>query len=649
MMIGTLLGNRYELLEKIGQGGMAEVYKAKCHLLNRFVSVKILKEEYSQDRDFVEKFKREATAAASLSDNNIVNIYDVGTQDNINYIVMEYINGKTLKEIILDNGGISCSTAIDIAIQIAKALDCAHKNNIVHRDIKPHNILVTEEGVVKVTDFGIAKASNSVTITNTSKIMGSAHYFSPEQAKGSFVDNRTDIYSLGIVLYEMVTGRVPYDAESPVSVALKHIQEPVVPPKQLNDAIPEGLNKLILKAIEKEPIRRYQNARDILSDLQKLKNNSSYNIVTNNFNGDETRIMDAVKIDEPDLEYKKPISKNKKRAILISVAAVLIVTLGIVLGYLVSGGGGKESTSGGGLLPKKETTVPTIVGLSQDEAKKAVEDKKLKFVLIGSEKSDKPEGTVIRVHPEEGKTVMVGSEVRVSVSGGTSALTIPNFVETDLKFAKDFIANNGLLLGSVTEKYSDSPKGTIIEQTPAADSPANKDTKINLVVSKGPETKYVSMPDLTGKTLNEATSILSALKLKLGTVTSVDTIVKDLDGKIFNQSEDKNKNIVEGTTVDVSCYKFKETESKNVNVPDFKGMTVAQAKNKAAELGLKVSVDGKDTDVVVAQSTAPKVEVPSGTTITLSVKQSGGNTNSGSNTNNNTNTNTNSGNTQTSQ
>ncbi|MCJ7690803.1 MAG: protein kinase, partial [Clostridiaceae bacterium] len=247
-MIGRILGSRYELLEKIGEGGMAIVYKAKCRLLNRFVAVKILKEEFSNNIEFMEKFKREAASVASLSSNNIVNIYDVGHEGDVNYIVMEYIKGKTLKQIILQNGSMDSNLVIDYGMQIAKALECAHKNNIIHRDIKPHNILITEDGTVKVTDFGIAKAASSVTMTNTSTVMGSAHYFSPEQAKGSFVDFRTDIYSFGIVLYEMTTGRVPYDAESPVSVALKHIQEPVIPPKNINDRIPSNLNKLIVKA-----------------------------------------------------------------------------------------------------------------------------------------------------------------------------------------------------------------------------------------------------------------------------------------------------------------------------------------------------------------------------------------------------------------
>ncbi len=328
-MIGTTLGNRYEVLEKIGEGGMAIVYKGKDKLLNRNVAVKILKEQFSSDTEFVKKFKREATAAASLSNNHIVNIYDVGSDNDINYIIMEYVSGKTLKQVIKENGKLAPNRAVELSIQIVKALECAHKNNIIHRDIKPHNILVTDDGTAKVTDFGIAKASNSVTITNSNRIMGSAHYFSPEQAKGSFVDFRTDIYSLGIVMYEMVTGRVPYDADSPVSVALKHIQEPVVPPKELDENIPDSLNKLILKAVEKEPIRRYQTMTAMLLDLNKIQNNQNPNIVDDDFEEDMTRIMDPADVnnaisaannqndknndnddDEEELEDSVPSKKN---------------------------------------------------------------------------------------------------------------------------------------------------------------------------------------------------------------------------------------------------------------------------------------------------------------------------------------------------
>jgi Serine/threonine protein kinase len=562
-MIGTMLGNRYELLERIGEGGMALVYKAKCHLLDRYVAVKILKEQFSSDKEFVEKFKREATAAASLSDNNIVNIYDVGTQGDINYIVMEYINGKTLKQVIQEEGKVDTNRTANIAIQIGKALECAHRNNIIHRDIKPHNILVTYEGLVKVTDFGIAKASNSVTITNSSKIMGSAHYFSPEQAKGSFVDCRTDIYSLGIVIYEMVTGRVPYDAESPVSVALKHIQEPVLPPKELNGNIPESLNKLILKAVEKEPIKRYQNVKDMLVDLKKIENKQEFNIRTNSLDNDMTRVMDAIVInDKHDYEEddKSPKNRNgidsrKKKTIMGIAIAILVIVMGTVSGYF--------AFSKISLGSAKETTVPNIVGMKQEDAKKAVEDKKLKFVLIGKEKSDKPEGTVLKTYPDEGTKVKINSDVRVSISGGQDSLAVPNLIGIDSKLAKDIITNSGLKIGSKSTSYSnDVPYGFVISQSPEPDSNATTDTKVNLVVSMGPQVKSTTVPDVIGKNIDEASATISNAGLKVSK-TIVNTSDKSQDGKVTSQSVEPSQQVKQGTAVNLSYYKYKEAEIKN--------------------------------------------------------------------------------------
>ncbi|MDP4091057.1 MAG: Stk1 family PASTA domain-containing Ser/Thr kinase, partial [Bacillota bacterium] len=338
-MIGTILNSRYELLEKIGEGGMAVVYKARCHKLNRYDAVKVLKRDYANDPAVVEKFKREATAVANLSDTNIINIFDVGTQGDIHYIVMEYVKGKTLKDVILQNVRLSYERAIDIAVQIAKALDCAHRNNIIHRDVKPQNILVTEDGVVKVTDFGIAKASSSVTITNSNKVIGSAHYFSPEQAKGTFVDARADIYSLGIVLYEMVTGKVPFDAESPVTIAIKHIQDVPVPPRQLNSNIPESLSRLIMKAIEKDPNNRYQTAREMLMDLLRLQKDLNYEIIPTAVEKDYTRVMNPVNVSSnhvDDIEDEGVDNKTKK--IIIGVlAGILVLALGIVAAFAAGG------------------------------------------------------------------------------------------------------------------------------------------------------------------------------------------------------------------------------------------------------------------------------------------------------------------------
>jgi serine/threonine-protein kinase len=571
-MIGTLLGNRYELLEKIGEGGMAEVYKAKCHLLNRYVAVKILKEEFSKDAQFVEKFKREATAAASLSDNNIVNIYDVGSQNDINYIVMEYVKGKTLKEVIRGKGSLDVDESVDIAMQIAKALQCAHRNNIVHRDIKPHNILVTEDGRVKVTDFGIAKATNSVTITNTSKVIGSAHYFSPEQAKGGFVDCRTDIYSLGIVMYEMVTGKVPYDADSPVSVALKHIQEPVVPPKTLRPNLPDNFNNVILKCIEKEPIRRYQDTKELIEDLNKVKNNEQVNSNSADFDEDRTRVMDAVNvndlddkdkfIDEEDFdeeeegeeEEKKPLNNKKKKTIVMITAIVLVLVIGFATGYILF-------NKRNGLA--QTVTVPDVIGKSKDEAKKLVEDKGLVFQVGGTEKSDKPEGTVISSFPNPGTSVKPKSEVRVIISAGSEKLTVPDLTEIDLNVAKDILNRYNLKLGDVKYVYDGNiPKNCIISQNPAKNSQIEANSKVDVVVSNGPEVKYSAVPTLNGKTLEEARNLLANSNLKLGTPRAVETSDKTLDGKIFEQSIEANAQVKEGTSVSVSYYIYKEQPPK---------------------------------------------------------------------------------------
>lgn len=599
-MIGTVLGNRYELLQKIGEGGMAEVYKAKCNLLNRFVAIKILKQEFSNDNEFVEKFKREATAVASLSDSNIVNIYDVGSQGNINYIVMEFIDGKTLKELIVEEKRLNWNSAAKIAIEICKALDCAHRNNIIHRDIKPHNVLVTKEGMVKVTDFGIAKASNSVTITNSSKVMGSAHYFSPEQAKGSFVDTRTDIYSLGIVMYEMVTGRVPYDAESPVSIALKHIQEPAVPPIQVNDTIPESFNRIILKAIEKEPIRRYQNVKELMFDLKAVLNNEQVDTTSNNFDSDMTRAMDPVvlnekgnsndKIDDPIMgspNGKKGIDKKKKRMIMFAAIAVLVIAIGAVAGFFAYSkflGGGSSS----------DVTVPTIVGLSQDDAKKAVEALKLKFTVSQKITSDKPVGTVVQCYPDQGTKVKASSEVRVYISDGNTSSSVPNVINMDISSAKDVITNGGFKVGEITYAYSAAvPTDSVISQTPDPDSKGDSNTKVNLVVSKGAEVKNVPVPDLSGKTYDQASALLSNAKLKIAKGTEVAGTESSTEGAVASQDIKAGTNVQENSTVTVRLYG--KYTAPTYPVPSVVGSKVVDAKSKYPDWTITISNPSGDT------------------------------------------------------
>lgn len=521
-MIGTILLNRYELLEKIGEGGMGIVYKAKCHLLNRLVAVKILKEELSNDDDFIARFKREATSAASLSYPNIVNVHDVGAENNINFIVMEYINGKTLKQVIKENIRLSSDKTLKIAIQIAKALECAHKNNIIHRDIKPDNILITEDNIVKVADFGIAKVADSRTTTNFNKVIGSAHYFSPEQAKGQVVDYRTDIYSLGVVMYEMLTGQVPYNAESSISVAMMHIQKDVIPPKEIITDIPENLNRAVLKALEKESINRYQTAKEMAGVLNEIKEDSNYKLDLNNGLEDATKVMEPVIVSDSrnDLtlvmsqaELEKPIiksvkkvsnkgfSKNKK--IMIIIGAIILVMFMVVSGKFLFKG------------PSADTPPTPTNTTSPEVSEKSLE----KFV--------------------------------------------PTLIGSTQDIAEQTIVNNGFLVGNISSDFNDSiAKGAVIRQSPEANTSYEEGNKIDLVISLGQMTAQVTVPRLIGEEVDEAEEILEDLQLKLGVTTAVKVKNKGKgkglsNDRIFKQDIDPGTLVDIGTEINVSYYQSK--------------------------------------------------------------------------------------------
>lgn len=589
-MKGIILGGRYELLEKIGEGGMSEVYKARCNKLNRFVAVKILKKQFADNEDISQKFKREATAIANLSDTNIVNVLDVGTQDNMDYIVMEYVSGKTLKELINYNGKLSYNTAIKIALQIAKALDCAHRNNIIHRDIKPQNILVTEDGEVKVSDFGIAKSTDSQTITNTTSIIGSAHYLSPEQAKGTYIDFRSDLYSFGIVLYEMVTGRLPFEGDSPVTVALKHLQEEPVPPKNINPAIPDSLNKLILKAIQKEPIKRYQNAKEIIQDLQKIQENPDVIIGQNksNIDNDSTIVMTPINTnntshiskleddyyddedyDDYDDEEDKPKKKKNKTGLkktLIVIGAIVAVLLLGSVGFFLAGGAGVTN----------EVEVPNIVGKLTDDVKNQVEQLGLKLEVKSTEKSDELENTILEIDPKAGTKVKKGSVINAIVSAGEEQIEMPDLRTYERTNIEKKLKAENLNNYEITEEYSDEvEKGYLIKQSPDAGTKVSKNTEIKIIVSKGPETKFVDIVDVTGKTLSEAKELLKGLDVEVEEKITHD---KSQDGIVLKQSIAPTQ-IKEGTPITITIGKYEEPTIDVSSYGITEGMQLSDAIN----------------------------------------------------------------------
>ena len=518
-MIGKVLGGRYEIVEQIGGGGMALVYKAKCRLLDRFVAIKILREEFVNDEEFVRKFRGESQAAARLSHPNIVNIYDVGFEEDGNnkiyYIVMEYIKGKTLKDIIKEKGKLSIDLAIDFSYQIAEALQHAHSNRIFHRDIKPHNIMITDDNRVKVTDFGIARAATSSTVTTTSNVLGSVHYFSPEQARGGYTDDKSDIYSLGIVMYEMVTGVLPYQGGSPITVALKHVQEDIVPPRDIDGSIPVGFEKIILKSVQKKQADRYSNIGDLIKDLKKIKSNKEEPIFdnTDNFNS-HTKLMPAVNVeDDNDMKNKRGTKKKKKDG------TIKVVFLGILLAFLLAFSIFFGYYKLKDYFVTEEVVVPNIIGLEESEARKTIEDLGLKFVVKGTGKNDKYNpGEVIYQSVDANTTVKKEFPIEVIVNEGEGLVKVPSGVNKDVKDARDLMVNASLDV-DIEYEYSDTiPVDVVMKQFPESGTEVKPGTTVRLIVSQGEEVKYVTMENLVGKNIDEARRILEELELVEGEI-----------------------------------------------------------------------------------------------------------------------------------
>ena len=559
---GRLLGNRYEIIEKIGNGGMAMVYKAKDQVLNRFVAIKILRDEFTTDDEFIKRFSIEAQSAASITHPNIVSVYDVGNEENLYFIVMELIKGKTLKEIIIEEGGaLPWKWSTNIAIQIASALETAHKNNIVHRDIKPHNIIITEDGIAKVTDFGIAKAVSNSTITAFGSTIGSVHYFSPEHAKGGYTDSKSDLYSLGVVMYEMLTGKVPFDADTPVSVALKHMQEEPVPPIEINEKIPSSLNDIILKAMRKDTTLRYQSATEMLRDLNRALKDPGGNFVDNSnytIEDESTRVIPTINNEE--IRKERIVTENKEN--FFTKHKKLSIFLGIVLLFFISIFGTNLFFK---LTKPKETAIPNIVGISKEEAEKTITEKKLVVGEVKEEyNTDQKKGYVISQDPEyrENYNIKEGTKINYVVSLGVEETVVPKVVGKTEEEAIEALEEAKLKYEIKEENSKKVEAGYVIEQEIEPDKTVNAGETVVLHVSLG--VKKITAPSVLGKSEKEATKTLKNAGFKVIVATEEDTS-KDND-KVLKQSIDAGTEVEDESSITITVNKIVKTKTATLTV-----------------------------------------------------------------------------------
>ena len=617
---GRLLGNRYEIIEKIGNGGMAMVYRAKDQVLNRFVAIKILRDEFTTDEEFIKRFSIEAQSAASITHPNIVSVYDVGNEGNLYYIVMELIKGKTLKEIIVEEGAaLPWKWSTNIAIQIASALETAHKNNIVHRDIKPHNIIITEDGIAKVTDFGIAKAVSNSTITAFGSTIGSVHYFSPEHARGGFTDSKSDLYSLGVVMYEMLTGKVPFDADTPVSVALKHMQEEPVPPININPTIPSAINDIILKAMRKDATLRYQSATEMLRDLNRALKDPQGNFVDNEIYEQEEATKKVPTLNNEEIKKEKIPNRNKqnffqkhpKLSIFLAVALLFILS---IIGTIIYGKATKL----------KDVDVPNIVGIERSEAEKLITERNL---IVGEVKeeynSEVAAGYVISQDPaykETYNTVKEKTEVNFVVSLGIEETTVPKVVGMTEEEAIKALEEAKLKYEVKEESSKKVEAGYVIEQETEAEKKINAGDTVVIHVSTG--VKKITVPSVLGKSEEDATKELKKAGFKVVTKTTEDAS-KD-NNTVVEQSIDAGTEVEDESSITITVNKIVATKTANltINVKSILGGKVVYEEKTegegedvvttkiAKDVKLKITVNGEKSYEESVDPTTTNLAVP---------------------------------------
>lgn len=675
--VGMIIGDRYEILEKIGTGGMSDVYKAKDHKLNRFVAMKVLKQEFSENANFVSKFRAEAQAAAGLMHPNIVNVYDVGEENGINYIVMELVEGITLKKYIEKKARLSYKEAVSIAIQVSMGIEAAHNNHIIHRDIKPQNIIISKDGKVKVTDFGIAKAATSNTIT--SNVMGSVHYTSPEQARGGYSDEKSDIYSLGITMFEMLTGRVPFNGETTVAIAIKHIQEELPAPTEYVPEIPGSVESIVFKCCQKSPDRRYQNIQELVADLkQSLMNPDEDFVVQNDPDMDSgTRMItdgDVAQIkrhasyqeyEEPDTmrlrseveeyyedpeeaedgdEYDYNPGMERVTTLLAVLGGIVICVIVIFLAVRVFRGLGDDTQGGSGAIDitnesgaddesdeSEYVDMPDVVGKTVEDARNSLDALGLLSQMKYEESDTVDAGVVISANVESGTPLQVGTLVTLTASAGPQGIEVPSVVNQSYDDAVTTLKNLGFSVIKM-EGYSDSvTEGYVVSQVPAAQSRAASGAIITLTVSLGPQKNKVQVPYLIGQTEMDGRLMLTERGLGVGSV-SYEFNSEYEEGIIFRQSYSSDIEVEAGTSVDLWISQGPESteddKTYRCNV-SIEAPTVEEAPDYVSGMSVTIKLETDDGRVLLETTTTSfpqtvnyyNLTVPGGTiTMTYTVE-----------------------------
>ena len=634
------LADRYELISHIARGGMADVFESNDRMLDRRVAVKILHQQFSSDETFVARFRKEAQAAANLSHPNIVSIYDWGEDNGTYFIVMELIKGRSLRDVLKSENSLLPRRAAEIAVEVGSALEIAHRNRVIHRDVKPGNILLAGDGTVKVTDFGIARAwDDSQELTKTGSVIGTATYFSPEQAKGELADERSDIYSLGVVLYEMLVGRPPFTGETSVSVAYQHVSAEVPPPSQLNSDVPAALESIAMRALEKDPVRRYQTADEIRRDLllflqgaftpppQPPPVTAAATPLPPLVHEDSpTRVLRQPEIPPatvpPDEAYRRVHAEERQPSQLPFIVTSIVLVAGLLFGiyFLLTSLSGSDTTATT-IAGVSTVVVPDVAGQTQVNARIELQELGFRVTPIAEANNVFEIGTVIRTEPAAGETVTEDSFITTYISAGPSPVSVPTVEGSTQERAVEQLDGQGFEIQVTTAKDNNVTAGLVISQNPPGGSDAAPGATVQIVVSEGPET--ITLEDYTGRSLRDVSFILGSLLLEV--VFEQEPSLDVAEGFVTRTDPEPGSVLRPGDIITV----YESTGPAIVEVPDFFGMTQAEAQEAAAELGIEIKVSAAPIPVsdqgldgrIATQNPDAGVEVTQGAVVTVTLGQ----------------------------